>query len=35
VFPLHLKHLEKAFQKLQLEKMNSLQASLKVLEEIF
>jgi DNA-binding MarR family transcriptional regulator len=35
VFPLHLKHLEKAFQKLQLEKMNSLQTSLKVLEEIF
>jgi DNA-binding MarR family transcriptional regulator len=35
VFPAHLKHLEKAFQKLQLEKMNSLQTSLKALEEIF
>ena len=35
VFPAHLKHLEGAFQKLNVEKLESLRASLKSLEEIF
>ena len=35
VFPAHLKHLEGAFRKLNVEKLESLRASLKSLEEIF
>lgn len=35
VFPAHLKHLEKAFEKLSTTQMEALQESLKTLESIF